>query len=458
MHTIREGVRMKVALVLLIVLLVALPFFAFTVSGDGVTLLSRVQMFMSFSLTATSALLGLLTVFLACGALSEEVRTKNIHMVAVKPIPRWQFVLGKWLGIAGLNAALLGACGLFIYGGTWYLGNRLPVRTPGKYTEEDLSRVQNEIFSTRVGVPLRAPDFSSEIEDRLRQKRTENSLTIRDENDLRRIRAEIEMDLKREYLTIGPRGGAQVYLFKDLHVNREPGHMLHVRYKGAQNQAPQDYIWRLIWLAGDPSEGTEVVQIRRSDQSDRYNTLDIPTTCVSDDGILRLEIHNLDPGGASLSFGDMECGLELLFRIGGFGWNLTRGLILLYFHLLFFAALGLVMSSFVSFPIACLFCLIAFFMAIGGSFLEDAISWESIDYKDPLWWLVAVFRAIAQLFAWLLPNLSKLDPIPTIVDGRLVTLMWLIVGLVDLVIVRGLILGFLACVIFSRRELAQVTV
>lgn len=447
---------MKIALIFIVVLVVLLPFFAFSVSGDGVTLTSRLQMFLSFSLSAVSLLLSLLTIFLACNALSEEVRAKNIHLVVVKPIPRWQFVLGKWIGIMVLDAALLIGSGLFIYAGAWYIGRRLPARSPEKYTELDLYRVENEVFTARAGVPLTPPDLSATVENRIRQKRAEGTLSAVSDVDLERVRRDIAAQVRKEYLSIPPQE-ARVYLFKDLLVDRSPDQMLYVRYKGAGGSLPRDYIWRTIWLAGDPSEGTTVVRIDRRDPDDRYNTVEIPASCVSDDGILRLEIHNLDLG-ATLSFDDIEAGLELLYHLGGFGWNLVRGLVLIDFRLLFLAALGLLMSSFLSFPVACMGSLLVFFVAIGAGFLADAVSWESLSEDDPLWFVNIPFRGLAIGFMWLVPDLSKYNPVPTIVDGRVVTLMWLIVGAVQLVITRALVLGALACAIFSRREVAQVIV
>jgi uncharacterized protein YacL len=58
---------------------------------------------------------------------------------------------------------------------------------------------------------------------------------------------------------------------------------------------------------------------------------------------------------------------------------------------------------------------------------------------------------------WVVPNLSLYDPVPTIVDGRVVTLMWIAFSLIRLV-VPAFVLGVLASVIFTKRELAQVIV
>ena len=58
-----------------------------------------------------SGLLGLSTLWLACGTLARDIEECQMQVVAVKPIARWQIWLGKWLGIMSLNAALLGLAG-----------------------------------------------------------------------------------------------------------------------------------------------------------------------------------------------------------------------------------------------------------------------------------------------------------------------------------------------------------
>lgn len=453
---IREGVRMKIALVFIIVLVILMPVFAFSVKGDGVTLVSRIQMFISFSLSALTLLLSLLTVFLACNALTGEIREKHIHMIVVKPIPRWQFVVGKWLGIIVLDLALLAGSGAFIYAGTWYLGYRLPARHPERFTELDLFRVHNEVFTARAGIPLQLPDMSADIENRLRQQRAEGTLTTAADADLDRLRKEIGHDLRRNYLSIEPRGGFRVYLFKDLLVDRKSDAALTIRYM-SKGTVARDNIWRTVWIAGDPAEGTGVVQIRRYDPDDRFNNVEIPVDCVSDEGILRLEIHNLDPS-APMNFADPEAGIELLYHLGGFGWNLFRSLTLISFRLMLIASLGLLMSSFLSFPVACMATLLVFCVAIGAGFLSDAISFQNTTADDPLWFINRPLQALGIAFVWVVPDLTKYDPIPTIVDGRVVTLMWLILGSIQLVFTRALALAFAACIVFTRREMAQVIV
>jgi ABC-type transport system involved in multi-copper enzyme maturation permease subunit len=104
--TIAEGIRMKLAVVFILLLMLILPTLPIVSHGDG-TLKGRVQSFLNYSLTATWVLLSLLTIFMSCSTLANEIKNRQIYSLASKPVPRWKVLLGKWLGIIVLDVALL---------------------------------------------------------------------------------------------------------------------------------------------------------------------------------------------------------------------------------------------------------------------------------------------------------------------------------------------------------------
>ena len=85
-HMIAEGIRMRVAVVfmaLLALLVLGLPFIT---EGDA-SLSGRVQIFLSYSLTATAILLSILSILLTRG-LSDELANRQILITMTKPVPR----------------------------------------------------------------------------------------------------------------------------------------------------------------------------------------------------------------------------------------------------------------------------------------------------------------------------------------------------------------------------------
>ena len=121
--TFREGVRMRIVLVFVILLAFIMLWLPFTVRGDQ-TVTGQLQTFLSYSLGAVGLLLGLATVFLSCSTLTAEFRSMTLHLVLTKPVSRFEVLAGKWLGINALMLLLLGLSGATIYGFAVLIKNR----------------------------------------------------------------------------------------------------------------------------------------------------------------------------------------------------------------------------------------------------------------------------------------------------------------------------------------------
>ena len=115
--TIAEGVRTKAASGFALLVLFSVPVFWWIAEGDG-TIKGQVQMFMTYSLGFAGFVLSLLTIFFSCRSLSNEIATRQIYGIVSKPVPRWQILIGKWVGVMSLNVVLLGLVGLGTYVGT----------------------------------------------------------------------------------------------------------------------------------------------------------------------------------------------------------------------------------------------------------------------------------------------------------------------------------------------------
>src|SRR5262252_730289 len=114
--TWKAAFRFRLFLVLAVLLLGAVVGLPLLFKDDG-TARGFTQILLTYTLTAITALLGFSTLWLSCGTLARDIEECQIQMLAVKPIPRWQIWLGKWLGIMSLNAALLaisGGCVFFL--------------------------------------------------------------------------------------------------------------------------------------------------------------------------------------------------------------------------------------------------------------------------------------------------------------------------------------------------------
>lgn len=150
-HTLLQCLRMRMAAVFVALLTLALLTLPFLMEGDG-TLAGRIRTLLSYGTSATGVLLSLMTIFVACGVVSSDVETKNIFTVAVKPLARWEYVVGRWLGLVLFNAVMLVIAGVVIFAFTQYLRGRTDLvvdpSDPGAVAG-DVRAVETEVLTAR---------------------------------------------------------------------------------------------------------------------------------------------------------------------------------------------------------------------------------------------------------------------------------------------------------------------
>src|SRR6266516_7210310 len=125
MLTWKAAFRFRLFWVLTGLLLGSVVVLPLLLKDDG-TARGFTQILLTYTLSAITGLLGLATLWLACGTLARDIEECQMQVVAVKPIARWQIWLGKWLGIMALNAALLALAGGSVYALLLWRANRLP--------------------------------------------------------------------------------------------------------------------------------------------------------------------------------------------------------------------------------------------------------------------------------------------------------------------------------------------
>lgn len=174
-----EAVRMKLALVFIVLLIIYIPLLA-TQLDEHERLQYRLQTFLSYGTGVSYALLAVLTVFLSTATVAFEQRDKQIFQIASKPLGRFQYLLGKWLGLIVLNAVLL----LMTGGATFWFTQFL--RTQPAADAYDELAVSEQVLTARVGVRPRAEDFRQEAL-RLAAEQWRNESVRRDLNNDGRI-------------------------------------------------------------------------------------------------------------------------------------------------------------------------------------------------------------------------------------------------------------------------------
>lgn len=136
--TIREARRRRImwlafGLGLLLVTLYAVGFYGIYSGMRGAMMnVSSLALDSGFNFVVMSGLYGvsflgvMLAVLVSVGALAGEISSQTIQSLAVKPIPRWRLLLGKWLGLALMLAVYIGMLSGGIVLATWAISGYVP--------------------------------------------------------------------------------------------------------------------------------------------------------------------------------------------------------------------------------------------------------------------------------------------------------------------------------------------
>ncbi|MCK6471746.1 MAG: hypothetical protein L6R28_08365 [Planctomycetes bacterium] len=442
-----EAFRYRVAWVF--VALMALLLAALPAGQDATTPLRyRVQTFLSYGFGFTALLLSLLTIFLACATLCGEVADKRIFTVVCKPVGRGAYLIGKWLGIVLLNAALLCAAGAGLYGFANSLGTQQGI------DEDDTQAVAEQVLTARVAVAPRAPEGLIEriVEDRLTAFKEQEREKYEEWGELR-TRAELRQRADSQWRSVGP-GERQTYLFDGLQDAKASGADVQLRYRMRVSKAPPDGRMQLTFELGKRSTPVQV-------RTGAWQVFTVAPANIGDDGRLELVVYNRHPDEThetTILFPPGE-GLEVLYRAGAFGPNLARALLILWIKLAFLAMLGLLCATFLGFHVAILVSLIVFATAASSGFLLYALKYfgenePSVAVKT----LSGAVRGIGTAAATLLQKFSDFAPGTDLVDGRLVPWSEVLAcaGWIGLLWTGAC--GLAGWIVFARRELGRVQV
>jgi ABC-type transport system involved in multi-copper enzyme maturation permease subunit len=459
-HTIAEGLRMKIAVVFLVLIGLVVLGLPFSVSGDR-SLTGAVQTFLSYSMSATTILLGLLTVFLS-RSLATDLVNRQIFLVLTKPIPRWQYVLGKWMGITLLNAAFLFTSALTTYLMVHYIRHARPPIDP----TFDPAELTNEVLVARHALRAKLPDFRKPAEEEFERNREEGLYDNRPAFDPEAIKASLTSKYEARWRVVGPMAG-RVFEFENILCDRSPDSYVQLRYKTDVSRYPPDEVFRAAWRFGDPTKGTAVYEHHVRHAVGRYHTISVRADAVAEDHTLLAYFYNRNPYQGEpqypsvMEFRKSEP-VELLFVVGTFGWNLVRLSCLILCKLSFLAAVAVLATTVFSYPVAALTALTIYVLAGTRAFIVEALDLASDDFvsmfKSVKEFMVQSFSYVYDALFWVIPDFARYDAVEEFVSGRNVSLVWVLDAVFWVLLVRTGVVLAMAVLAFQRRELAEVSV
>jgi len=410
----------------------------------------KIQTFLSYSLSFTTAVLSLITIFISIATITRDIKEKRIFTIATKPITRGGFLLGKLLGIALLNLMAIVIIGSIIYG----------LARLGQYTEPateaERARLGELIFVARQGVKPPEPDLSSQVNEKVESivaQKLRNEPAYRNNPELiRRLRESLTDEVYDNIALahqVVPPGGHKVWHFTDIEpIDREKGY-LFVRYKLDVSMNPADLALQNDWLIGpdDPLIAGGRPFSRR-DSIRTFHEFSVPVSDLSSEGDIYVAYRNSPVNSPVSVIFAFDTGIEVLYVAGGFEANYLRTLALIYLRLLFLAVLALAIGTWLSFPVAVLLVLAIFVFGISSNFLIAAMDWEE---SKPL-------AAFGKAIIVLLPKFASYDGVPQIERGRFVSYDMLAQCAFFMILIKGSLFALFGYLVFKFRELARVIV
>jgi hypothetical protein len=452
--TLKAAVRYRLVMVMASLVLAVVVLLPLLIKDDG-TARGFTQILLTYTLGSITALLGLATLWLACGTLAREVEECQMQMVAVKPVARWQIWLGKWLGIMALNILLLGVSGAAVYGLLQWRAGKLP--------PQQQTILHNEVLVARGSAREPAPDWESIVDRIIQQQGQRVDLSSLDQSLLRRqVQEQVKARLqlvpagypRRWEIPLGPVQG---------HLKDKPL-FIRVRFMAAGQSEfdaeanPRTYV--ATWLVGPP-ESAKLWRQQMSLVAGVYHEFPVPPNLLDETGMLTVEFQNLNDD--TLLF-PLEDDLEVLYREGGFILNLARGLGIITCWLAMLTALGLAAASFLSFPVASFVAMAVLLVGLSSGTLAQVIEEGGVSGVDhdtgkimnPMW----IDRGVVALFSFMLNVINLVQgfsPIDLLSTGRSVTWLQLGQAILQIVLLMGGLLAAIGIGLFTRRELATAS-
>ncbi|MBN2129515.1 MAG: hypothetical protein JW741_08460 [Sedimentisphaerales bacterium] len=447
-NTIRQALRLKVAAIFILLLLILLPVLGFTATGDG-TLKGRLQTFVSYGLSLTGLLLSLLTIIVSIYAITSDIEQRQIYTVVTKPIRRFQIVLGKLLGVVVLDVVLLALFAGIVYALTVYMPRFF------KASPQELAQVKNEFYTARASL----------VPPKIDVEETVNAIYLQKKDELEQLWSGMtRQEMLKELTTLErmKKQAAAVGQWLDWEFKNvkplDPEKNLFIRFKYDVSVTPPDEQVYGDWYIGDLRQmrygaeiNTTIYRVPpRKDPVRQFREIAVPADAVADDGYLGVRFINPTLNQTVVLF-PLEDGLEVLYKADTFTGNYIRGTLLILCRLVFLACLGGLAGSFLSFPVAILFCLVIFLTGTVSGFVLESFEYLSRNVGF-------LYTYTIKQFIHLLPRFDLYNPTKFLIPGRL--LPWWAVGKVVffMVCVKALLLLVLSLIVFSFRELARIII
>lgn len=449
--TIFQAIRLKAAAFVVLAFLAAFPFILSQLKSYG-SPKAELQVLLTYSLGMIASFLSLLTVFLGAWTLCGEIQDRQIFSLDTKPVRRWQILLGQWIGLMLLNAALLAAMALPTYAlARWLEGRAKP---------QDRKQIWDELLIGRRGVRPFLPDLTAQVRKEYEKRKKEGALPedVPEDQILPQIHHEVYLRLE----TIPPRM-TKTWEFRDLPSPQEisKGRPLTLRFKIYSTNPVAKRQTRGKWKIWH-RYGSAQFQVPSSTATiGVFQELSVPPEVLPQEGKLLVAYTNLDASNEPAIF-PLADGIELLYPTLSFNQNFVNSCLLVLFRIGFLGIVAIACGTFLTFPMALTVSLTAWLLCTVANYMLEVADYPlliniySSRRAEGPDWLDNFFRLYLRSLFSLVPNFSHYNPVPRLADGREVGYSLVGTSLLFLLLIRGGIVAAVSAFIFHARELAKL--
>ena len=450
---VREAVRQRISVAFIIILVVILPMLPLWID-ENEPLRYQLQSYLSRSISLSYVILACMSIVLGCSTVAFEMRDRQIWQVMTKPVHRFKYLIGKWIGIVAVSGVGISTASLAIFISVEVLKSR-----PAMDALDDLA-VRTEVLTARAGKEANyqsiPPKQLREIVDGQIDDNQELSDQIeRGETTLIQARAKLVQEVIKEFDADQrkiPPGGSKTLVFSGLTDSDDQGSKeMRLRYLFHCGSSDTHQVHPVIFRFTKDDSWIDVQYVPTVGAF-----LRIPSGVVDENGNLELELINSGfntetqtffPADYSL-FWDKDK-LEILYEVSDFEMNFLRAVLVDWFKLAFLGVLAVSTACFLSFPVA---CMLSFAIFIGGSI--GPFLGISLSHYYPTNFAEQIVAGIAYVVHALLNRFGEIQPSQMLVEGRLIPWFEVWMEFFWLVIVWALISLLVGFTAFSRKELA----
>jgi hypothetical protein len=445
--TWKAAFRYRIFWVLAALLVAAVVGLPLLIKDDG-TAQGLTQILLTYTLSAVTALLGISTLWIACGSLARDIEECQMQVVSVKPIARWQIWLGKWIGLLALNAVLLAISGAAIFVLLNYRAQRLPA--------DQQSILRREIFVARSSLKEPPTDYPAEADKILPQVVKQNHVPDKDIPDVRKMLIE---QIKNQSEVVPPSYAKRWVIDTGVLKNYLQDKKLQLRVKYRTSRYNDGQTYSMIWVVGDPDTPSSKRMVQTL-PPESFQEFEIPNV-IDSNGKLVIDVANPPENRVDFLF-DTNEGLEVLYVENSFGMNFVRGHGVIFCWLALLATIGLASGSLLSFPVAAFTSLAILVVGLSSKTLSSAVesrtpisSFVEKVSQEPTF-IDTVVTAVFSKVLTVIKLVEAFSPIDSLSGGRSITWLQLGSAFGQIVVLMGGIFIVLGITFFTRRELAAV--